>query len=84
MHAAFHNRQVKSARLRAIFAYCDWCVAHPGASNGLPDFRRSGVELIEDKPHAVVRTVEGRVLAIYRLGPDGKLRRRGRNSSRRS
>jgi hypothetical protein len=50
----------------------------------LPDFRRSGVELIEDKPHAVVRTVEGRVLAIYRLGPDGKLRRRGRNSSRRS
>ena len=84
MQAAFRNRQIKSARLRAIFAYCDWCVANPGATNGLPDFRRSGVELIEGKPHAVVRTVEGRELATFRLRPDGKLRRRERKSSRRS
>jgi hypothetical protein len=39
--------------------------------------------LIEGKPHAVVRTVEGRELATFRLRPDGKLRRRERKSSRR-
>lgn len=84
MHPAFRNRQGQSARLRAIFAYCDWCIAHPGASNGLPDFWRSSVELIESKPHAVVRTVEGRVLATYRLHPDGKLRRRKGKTSQSS
>jgi len=75
MHDAFHDLQGKSARLRAVFAYCDWCLLHPGAKGGLPDFEQSGIELIDGKAHAVVRTVGGKALATYQILTNGKLRR---------
>lgn len=80
MHKAFRSRQGKSARVRAILAYCDWYVAHSDGSSGLPDFQQSGVELINGQPYAVVRTIEGDVLATYRVCPDGKLRRSDQKS----
>lgn len=75
MHDAFHDRRGKSARLRAIFAYCNWCILHPGVKGGLPDFEESGIELIDGKPHAVVRTLGGEALATFQILTDGNLRR---------
>ena len=73
MHDAFHDLQGKSARLTAIFAYCDWCLSHPGIKGNLPDFQQSGIELIGGKPHAIVRTIGGKELATYRILTNGKL-----------
>ena len=80
MHTAFRNRQGKSASVRAIFAYCDWCISHSDVPSGLTDFQQSGIELINGIPHAVVRTIEGDVLATYRIRTDGRLRRSGRKT----
>lgn len=80
MHKAFRKRQGKNARVRAVFAYCDWHVRHSDGPTPLPDLQESGVELINGKPHAVVRDIAGVVLATYRIRADGRLRRSDRKS----
>ena len=75
MYDVFLSRRVESARFRAIFDYCDWCILHPGVKGGLPDFGESGIELIDGKPHAIVRTIGGKALATYQILTDGELRR---------
>lgn len=75
MHEAFRQLQYKSARLQAIYTYCDWCISQSGVRSPLPDFQESGIELISGKPHAVVRNIQGEILAIYRIRTDGSLKR---------
>ena len=69
----FLKRQTQSARMRAIHAYCERCFRRLELG-GLPDYQTSAVELVDGKPHAIVRTAEGTMLATYRIRKDGRLR----------
>ncbi len=74
MRREFHKRQDRSARVRAITAYINRCYSRFDVPRGQPDFQKSGVELINGQPHAIVRTAEGTTLATYQIRPDGRLR----------
>ena len=74
MRREFHKRQDWSARVRAITAYINRCYSRFDVPRGPPDLQKSSVELINDKPHAIVRTAEGTTLATYQICSDGRLR----------
>ncbi len=74
MRREFHKRQDRSARVRAITAYINRYYSRFDVPRGQPDLQKSSVELINGKPHAIVRTAEGTTLATYQIRPDGRLR----------